>query len=60
MNKQKNHEAFGRFLCTLLGKDPFDWKSIEAGPVPITNSQEVHPLSPPSNKIYFTELRIIK
>ena len=59
---EANHEALGRAICGIVGKDPEDWKSLEAGPIPMTNSQEVHvhPLSPPSNKIYFMELRNTK
>ena len=60
--KEAHHEALGRALCSILGKNPEDWKSLEAVPIPMTNSQEIPicPLSSPSNKIHFMELRITK
>jgi hypothetical protein len=59
MNKKDIHESLGRFLCGLLGKDPEDWKSLEPGPIPMRESQDVsiNPLPPPSNMIYFMELK---
>lgn len=51
------HEALGRALCVMLGKSPEDWKSLEVGPVPMTNSQEVCPMSMPSNNIHFMEIK---